>query len=252
MFAFTAEGTVPRPSQPGAIYIDLLEAALGERQSSLGRLSASEALAQVLRHRRDLVGEGADDRGWAAAALADQVAYDSALIAYARRVGLSAIHDGSETRGSSAGASREPSGTGEFPSTSRAPSLSGGAGPGRGPASTDESGPRGVPTAEVGRTLCDPGGIAGRLGPALHSELGQQVGHVVLHRLLGQEELVGDLAIGLPSAMRSRMRRSCGVRPASSGSSSAPSRSRLEHPSVSAGSSSDCPSATRPDVAHQV
>ena len=88
MSAFTGEGSVPTPSQPGSIYVDLLEAVFCERKTALDRLSASEALAQVLRHRRNLVGSGPDHRGWAAGALADQVAYDSALIAYARRVGL--------------------------------------------------------------------------------------------------------------------------------------------------------------------
>src|SRR5665213_123377 len=49
----------------------------------------------------------------------------------------------------------------------------------------------------------------------------------------------------LPSAMRSRIRRSCPVRLARSGSSSGPSRSRRRTRSVSAGLRSDSPAATR-------
>ena len=40
------------------------------------------------------------------------------------------------------------------------------------------------------------GGEHGRLGAALESELGQDAGDVVLHRLLGQEHPLADLAVG--------------------------------------------------------
>src|SRR6185312_10601305 len=36
----------------------------------------------------------------------------------------------------------------------------------------------------------------GSLGPALHAELRKQVRDVVLHRLLGEEHPLGDLAVG--------------------------------------------------------
>src|SRR5690606_11969181 len=36
-----------------------------------------------------------------------------------------------------------------------------------------------------------------RLGPVLDAQFGQEVGDVVLHRLLGDEELLGNLAVGL-------------------------------------------------------
>ena len=39
-------------------------------------------------------------------------------------------------------------------------------------------------------------GQHGRLRPTLQVELGQQVGHVVPHRLLGQDQALGDLAVG--------------------------------------------------------
>ena len=39
------------------------------------------------------------------------------------------------------------------------------------------------------------GAVRGGLGPALHSQFGQQRRHVVLHGLLGQEEPFADLPI---------------------------------------------------------
>ncbi len=82
------EGIVP--TQAGSIYVELLEATLGEREPSLRSLSASEALAELVRRRRRVVWTGSSpvERDWAAAALADQVAYDSALIRYSRRLGI--------------------------------------------------------------------------------------------------------------------------------------------------------------------
>src|SRR6266700_2633638 len=40
--------------------------------------------------------------------------------------------------------------------------------------------------------------VRGRLGAALHAQLGEQRGHVVLHGLLGQEHLLADLPVGQP------------------------------------------------------
>ena len=48
----------------------------------------------------------------------------------------------------------------------------------------------------TGGGLTDLGAEDGRLGAALHAELGQQRGHVVLDGLLGQEEPFADLAVG--------------------------------------------------------
>ena len=58
-----------------------------------------------------------------------------------------------------------------------------------------------------------------------HAELRQQVRDVVLHRLLGQEHPLGDLAVGEPSAIRARILRSCPVSRARRSSSC-----RLAHP----------------------
>ena len=63
------------------------------------------------------------------------------------------------------------------------------------------------------------GRVGGRFRATTHTQLGQQVGHVVLDGLLGQEEPLADLAVGIPSAMSSRMRRSWSVRPDSSSGS---------------------------------
>src|SRR5690242_15567496 len=38
--------------------------------------------------------------------------------------------------------------------------------------------------------------IGGRLGAALHAQLGEQRGHVVLHGFLGQEHPLADLPVG--------------------------------------------------------
>src|SRR6266571_1474280 len=45
-----------------------------------------------------------------------------------------------------------------------------------------------------------PHGEGGRLGAALHAELGQQRRHVVLHRLFRQEHTLRDLPVGQPLA----------------------------------------------------
>ena len=71
------------------------------------------------------------------------------------------------------------------------------------------------------------GGQDRGLGPPLHAQLGEQVGHVVLDRLLGQEHPLADLPVGQPLADQTRVRvRSWSV---SSASASGP-RWRLPHP----------------------
>ena len=40
-------------------------------------------------------------------------------------------------------------------------------------------------------------GVHGGLGAALHAQFRQECGHVVLDRLLGQEQLVADLSVGV-------------------------------------------------------
>ena len=42
----------------------------------------------------------------------------------------------------------------------------------------------------------DAGGIGGGLGPALHAQLGEERGNVVLDRLLGEEQALADLPVG--------------------------------------------------------
>lgn len=48
------------------------------------------------------------------------------------------------------------------------------------------------------QALVEPCGVGGRLGPPLHSQLGQEIGYVVLDGLLGQVQIAGDLTVGLP------------------------------------------------------
>src|SRR5664280_3421924 len=57
---------------------------------------------------------------------------------------------------------------------------------------------RGVGAVRLSRAFGEPGRIGGGLGSPFHAELGQEIGDVVLHRLLGQVHRVGDLAVGLP------------------------------------------------------
>ena len=75
---------------PRSLYVELLGAALSEREQSDGAASAGEALAELVRCRRQVVKrEGPQaDRGWATTALAEQVAYDTAIARFARCVGV--------------------------------------------------------------------------------------------------------------------------------------------------------------------
>jgi hypothetical protein len=74
----------------GSIYVELIEAALSEREQLEPVPSASEALAQLVGCRRKVIWSESPqiDQGWAISALADQVAYDIALIRYARCIGI--------------------------------------------------------------------------------------------------------------------------------------------------------------------
>lgn len=79
----------------GSIYVELLNAALDARAAT-SPPSASKALAHLISFRRRVIGSrsGSNDGEWAAGALAEQVAYDAALIAYARRTGIECGPDG--------------------------------------------------------------------------------------------------------------------------------------------------------------
>ena len=88
-------------------------------------------------------------------------------------------------------------------------------------------------------------GQNGGLGAALQAQLGQQAGDVVLHRLLGQEHLAGDLPVGQalgdelqdpPLLVGERLQLARLLDAVADA---------LQHPGGDAGSSSDCPAATR-------
>jgi hypothetical protein len=49
--------------------------------------------------------------------------------------------------------------------------------------------------------------VGGRLGAALHAQLGEQRGHVILHGLLGQEHPLADLPVGQSFPISSRILR---------------------------------------------
>ena len=72
------------------MYTQILEAALSERSEPDAGMTTGEALAVLLECRRQLGSIAASERGgdWSSAALANQVAYDIALIDLARCVDL--------------------------------------------------------------------------------------------------------------------------------------------------------------------
>ena len=86
----------------------------------------------------------------------------------------------------------------------------------------------------------------GRLGPALQTQLGQQAGHVVLDGLLGQEHAPRRSA-GWSCPRRSARAPAVPGRSAGPAPGPAPARVRTRSSTraVTAGSSSDCPAATR-------
>ena len=73
-----------------SMYSDLIEAALADPGVSDDGLSTSRALAEVVRcrHRLDTAGWREADRQGVDAVLADEVAYDVALVRYARSLGV--------------------------------------------------------------------------------------------------------------------------------------------------------------------
>ena len=73
----------------GSIYTELLNAVLSEEEAAPA-MSTSESLAELVRARRKVVWTSAvpTDPGWSDVALAEQLAYDSSLIRYARMVGI--------------------------------------------------------------------------------------------------------------------------------------------------------------------
>jgi hypothetical protein len=75
---------------PRSLYGDLVDAALRERDQSEGALSNGETLARLVRCRHHVVWKqrSTSDRESTTPALADQLAYDVALIKYARSLGI--------------------------------------------------------------------------------------------------------------------------------------------------------------------
>jgi hypothetical protein len=73
-----------------SMYTDILHTAFERRPKAVGPPVVSEAVKEVLLCRSRLVVNRSPERptGWAANALANQVAHDVALIALARSVGL--------------------------------------------------------------------------------------------------------------------------------------------------------------------
>jgi len=74
----------------GSVYLELLHSALEERERAGGAPSARAALAELVRCRRQTLWNQRSPANpdWAVGALADQLAYDIALIRYARCVGI--------------------------------------------------------------------------------------------------------------------------------------------------------------------
>ena len=73
-----------------SMYSDLIEAALADPGGTDDRASTSRAVAEVVRcrHRLDTAGWREADRQGVDAVLADEVAYDVALVRYARSLGV--------------------------------------------------------------------------------------------------------------------------------------------------------------------
>jgi len=73
-----------------SMYSDLLARTLAESERTQPDPSAEQALAEYLRCRRGAAAAGwrAPGRSWVDSALADEVAYDTALIRYAGSLGL--------------------------------------------------------------------------------------------------------------------------------------------------------------------
>ncbi len=80
-----------RDAMTNAMYSELLEAVLAYEADPEARPLSQGPLADVLRLRRALDRRSSrDDPGWALQAVADQLAYDAALVRLARRRGIGA------------------------------------------------------------------------------------------------------------------------------------------------------------------
>jgi len=81
---------------PSSLYSDLLDAALREREQSEGAPSNGEALARLVQYRHEVIWKqrSTSDRASTTPALADQMAYDVALIRYARSLGIDCDPEG--------------------------------------------------------------------------------------------------------------------------------------------------------------
>ena len=78
-----------------SMYTQLLRTAIDERQRSDDRPTTGHALAEVLRCRGRLSGGGgSSSAGWALARVADQLAYDIALIGLAQELHIECHVDG--------------------------------------------------------------------------------------------------------------------------------------------------------------
>jgi hypothetical protein len=81
---------------PRSLYSDLLDAALRAQDQSEGAPSGAEALAQLVRRRHEVIWSQRSPSGQASTtpALADQMAYDMALIRYTRSLGIDCDSEG--------------------------------------------------------------------------------------------------------------------------------------------------------------
>ena len=81
--------------QHRSLYVDLLSVSIRARNQSDHEPSLGEALAELERCRRHIASTGPPDqeRGWSTRALADQVAYDVALIQCAQCAGIDCYPD---------------------------------------------------------------------------------------------------------------------------------------------------------------
>jgi hypothetical protein len=72
------------------LYVDLLYAALSARGQSEKTPPSGEALSRLVWQQHEVIGNrwAASDRNGAVPALASQIAYDAALILYARSLGI--------------------------------------------------------------------------------------------------------------------------------------------------------------------
>jgi hypothetical protein len=73
-----------------SIYVQLLQAALAEAQQPSDETTTSDAVAELLRRRGDLYTRGSSHAGsfWAPDAVANELAYDIALIRLAKMLGV--------------------------------------------------------------------------------------------------------------------------------------------------------------------